>query len=601
MVRVYGKRSRSWMYGGSQLDEESEVELSDDGEIDESDEQQRASVTEPNCVVSRSQIESNDSNQDSGNASSSNTSFLDSKTSVMATSFPSNDESSPLKAFDFLQSHSAGKRKKNKHRKVLTGDPVSGEFDSSQNGLDNSINKTVEDLNDFLASLQSKNAGEDIKERLEKELEKSVEDSSRSTSDRIMYDRSRTMLASKDEDEVVEQPELDLQAEVVPQVSKSSRETGERSTRHYNELKNVGEALKYQDELDFLTNEVPEVLNVETLISRLLSLALAVEQDEEFREYIDRHSANEVCRWCFGEKIISHPIVTLLQSYLLMIIQLPPENLPLYFDQFIYRSLRFDEPPAAELLTNKLTRLNLADFLQRTKHRPAQYYSLQLCLKYRDCLSLQRLTAQVVDIANRRSLNSGEDLPIYPVVEHILTSDSLFLTDIKQANVLLESLISALPAQSCNEHLVKSLIILTNEKLVLNEMASKPREAFQQCLLNFILEHIHPVECSTADLLILYLGLLLNVLDVCDMQLFERSQLSRAREMLFAVSGSDADRFIVCMYSLNLTHVLFGAGEKLRQEEKDLLKSILHSFLEEAQNDNQSIRDRIKIALNNFL
>ncbi|QLL34473.1 hypothetical protein HG536_0G03350 [Torulaspora globosa] len=593
MVRVYGKRSRSWTYDSSQYGDESMVELSDDGEIEEI--KQPVTANEPDNITLSRQDESNDADEESLRISSSTVSFIRDTCNATSTSVAMDDDISPLKAFDFLQGRSAVKKRKTNYKKVSVGECEDPE---APNGSESSIDKTVDRLNQFLASLQPANAEDQIKDQFERELKKSVEEDYSCSFDKVMYDRSRTILFNEDEDGI-EVQEPDQQTEVAAEIPKTGRKAGKHLTHHYKELKNIGEVVKYQDELQFLTDESPSKINIETFISRFLGLAMAIEQDEEFLEYINRHAANEICRWCFSKELNRHPVVTLLQSFLLTKVRLPPEYPPSDFEHLVVLSLGCDEPPSIHSLTGKLRRMNLTDFLNKTGKKSAQDYSLQLCLNYPDQLLSQEVTRRILDIAIQRDLDQESSSVLFPLVEHILSSGSPVVGD--TSSILLGSLICALPKQCCNEDLVKSLIMLSNENKVLTEAPVEQKQKLMHCSLGFILRHIHPIADSTADLVILYLGLLLNMLDVCDARLFEKQQLDHARKLLPSISTSDTDPFIVCMYSLNLAHILFGAGERLHEEEKDLLMRILNSYDKEGININQAIRDQVKAALNNFL
>lgn len=591
MVRVYGKRSRSWMYDSSQHSDELTVELSDDGEIEEI--KQPVTANEPDSITLSCQSESNDAGEESLGVNSSMTSFRD-HYNATSTSVAMDDDISPLKAFNFLQDRSAVKKRKKNYKKVSVAE---WEDPEALSGSENSIDKTVDKLNQFLASLQPSNEDDHIKDQFERELKKSVQEDYSSSLDKVMYDRSRTILYNEDEDGI----EPDQQTEIAAEIPETGRKAGKHSTHHYKELKNIGEVAKYQDELQFLTDESPFKIDIETFISRFLSLAMAIEQDSEFLEYIIRHAANEVCRWCFSKEHNSHPVVTLLQSFLLTKVQLPPENLPSDFNRLIVVSLDCDEPPSIHTLTGKLRRLSLTDFLNKTGKKTAQYYSLQLCLSYPDQLRSQEVMRRILDIATRRDLDQESSSALFPLVEHIISSGPPVVCDSSRAGILLGSLICALPNQCCNEHLIKSLIMLSNEIKVLAETPAEQKQKLMHCSLDFILRHIHPITDSTADLVILYLGLLLNMLDVCDARLLEKQQLDHARKLLLSISNSDTDPFIVCMYSLNLAHILFGAGEEPHKDEKDLLLRILSSYDKEGMNINQAIRDQVKTALSNFL
>ena len=592
MVKVYGKRSSSLVCQFSQPND-SEVELSDTEDGKQEDDQ-RDCATEVTDSTSGGQDElalSNDTTVETSKLS------CDSEDQFSISSVPSSVQGThnedKFKAFDFLDSNTNTKKRRTNYRRnnsEVCDIPATG-FPSIP------IDRTVSDLNAFLSSLQPANGEDDLQETLERELRKSVQESKSKVRGRVMYDRSRTMLYNKEEEEnAIEEGE---EKEDTTEISEEDPSSADGSTHHYNELKNMGESLKYQDDLGFLTEKSPSKLDTDSFTSRLLNLALTLKQDEDFLLYVDKHCAIDVCSWSLAKKALDHPVTTMLQVFLLAKIDLPQESLPFLSEKLIVALLSADKVPPKSALHSKMTRLNFIDFLKRTDHTTGQVYALELCLKYRNILKSEDISRRVIRLIEENK-NPQLRVLLHPLADCILTQDTTILQDFTQGSSLLSNLVAALPQECNDEFLIKSLILLSNEHKIITQASKDDKTKIMNCSLDFVLDNVRAEKSDNLDMVILHLGLILNLVDACDWQI-DASRLELARDMLYKNMNTGNTEFMVFMLSLALTHLLHRSGVLLPRDEKNLLTKILKPFDSEAKNCNESIRIKVTTALNYLL
>lgn len=592
MVKVYGKRRISLACQFSQPND-SEVELSDI-EDEKQEDDRRDCATEVTDSTSGGQDElalSNDTTVETSKLS------CDSEDHFSISSLPSsvhgNHNEDKFKAFDFLDSGTNTKKRRTNYRRTnsdVCDVPATG-FPSI------SIDRTVSDLNAFLSSLQPTDGEDDLQETLERELRKSVQESKSKVRGRVMYDRSRTILYNKEEEEnAIEGSE---EKDDTTEISGEDPSSADGSTHHYNELKNMGESLKYQDDLGFLTEKLPSKLDTDSFTSRLLNLALTLKQDEDFLKYVDKHCAIDVCSWSLAKKAFDHPVTTMLQAFLLAKIDLPQENLPFLSEKLVITLLSADKVPPKSALHSKMTRLNFIDFLERTDHTTGQVYALKLCLKYRNILKSEDISRRVIRLIEENEKPQLRVL-LHPLAECILTQDTTNLRDFTQGSSLLSNLVAALPQECHDEFLIKSLILLSNEHKIITQASKDDKTKIMNCSLDFVLDNDCPEKSDKSDMVILHLGLILNLVDACDWQI-DASRLELARDTLSKNTDTGNTEFVVFMLSLALTHLLHRSGVLLRRDEKNLLTKILKSFDNDATNCNESIRVKVSTALNYLL
>lgn len=228
--------------------------------------------------------------------------------------------------------------------------------------------------------------------------------------------------------------------------------------------------------------------------------------------------------------------------------------------------------------------MNYNDFLQGSQGRIGQEYALELCVQYPVIsLSCSSLIDQIVQI-----LVESDNLPrgIFPVIEQIASRRDT-VQDSNLVSIISNKLIDLLPNNCYDDHLIKALILFTNE-----EMFEKNNEVFH-ISMEFVLNHLPPF--GSADILILHLGLSLNVISSEDGILHLESSLwSKASIILHKLEYNDDYSFLLNMFYLNFAYMTVLLEKRLSSRVKTDLISHLENFGEESQNYNRSISNKIK-------
>lgn len=608
-MKVYGKQGNSVAihYVQSEI---SDVELSDEGEIEIGE---QAYVENMKLLAQRTN-QSSESNVDTaaiakGNSTNDNFHFTNNvDASFGNATVPSSfeislpHEMSELEAFDFLDEHSqVNKRRKTNYKRHYNEISNDTEDVNPQNG----INKTINELNEFLSSLKERNDNA-IQETFKKELGKSVEEKSSKMDSKVTYGRLRTMLLSKDEDDAIElEEETEENHFEKPNIANLQDSV---STHHYNELKNMGEILKYQDDLEFLAEDDPAIMNTPLFTSKLLNLALTMNNDEEFCRYINRHCAVEVSAWCFSNKDFGNEMILLLQAYLSTKLNLPSKDLPRCFQQFMISLSSCSKLPTEHLIGSRMARMNYNDFLRKTHQTSGQSYSLDLYLKYPDFLSSREAVKEVSGLLDISSETAAFTERLLQVIALLVSRQRCLLEDIRQEMPLFNKLKSYLPEWGANEHLVKSLIMLTNEDKILSLTSIYDKNTLYKSSMDIILMHIDPIKADKIDVIILHLGLSLNIIGGCHDLELDVNQWKHARMCFSRLSANNRDDiaedqngFVFNMFYLNFAYMANQLKKPLLESESDFLIKALNSFNKDAKHYNGSIRDKISTALRKLL
>lgn len=559
-MRVYGKRNGSLGFYTSQ-DNSSQVELSDYESEPETPYESNERETE---------IVADNSTNDvcpMTDGSKINSSLVSSASSNL----------SNLKAFDFLDKAEAPKKRRRIYYEDHLDD-IQDEKDSNVN--ENSLNNTINDLNKFVSSL--KNSDETLlQDTFKKELEKSVEDpNSKDPPGKLTYDRSRTILMSKDEEEGLDEED----EEPRPIEDGVGKDVDDSQTYHINELRNMGDMLQYQDDLELLLEGSPSRMSRIQFVSHLLNIALAMNGDQEFCSYVNKRQARDMWRRTFHQVDLRDGLLLLIQGFLATKFQLPPNELPPFFNEFVRTLCKQRQLPVNGFSGNKIAQLNYNDFLQGSQGRIGQEYALELCVQYPVIsLSCSSLIDQIVQI-----LVESDNLPrgIFPVIEQIASRRDT-VQDSNLVSIISNKLIDLLPNNCYDDHLIKALILFTNE-----EMFEKNNEVFH-ISMEFVLNHLPPF--GSADILILHLGLSLNVISSEDGILHLESSLwSKASIILHKLEYNDDYSFLLNMFYLNFAYMTVLLEKRLSSRVKTDLISHLENFGEESQNYNRSISNKIK-------
>lgn len=560
-MKVYGKRSGSSRIYADQ-DDEFEVELSDEESEPEHLSESNVHETIPGNSTDDGLPMTSDLKENSSFASSVDSNFAH------------------LKAFDFLDNA----QKPQKRRRINQEGRFEDRQDEEDSGENrNPLNSTIDDLDKFLSSLKS---GDEmlLQDTFKKELQKSVENSTvKDNTGKLTYGRSRTMLISKDDEEGLEAEDED------PKSTKLDDEKKDGSqTFHINELKNMGDMLQYQADLELLLEGSPSRMSRFQFVSHLLNIALAMNGDPEFCRYIKKKQTIEMWNRIFSQFDLNDAVLLLIQGFLAIKFQLPSEELPEFFDEFVLALYKFTKLPENGISGNKIAQLNYADFLHNTQNRTGKEYALKLCVQYPAVLlSYSPLVNQIVhDLEGNASLPLG----FFSAIEQLVSSEKI-LQDDSLVSMIANKLVDLLPIYCENDHLIKSLILVTNEKI-----AERESEIFQLSM-KFVLDHLPPL--GSVDVLILHLGLCLNVISGDTAKLHVENTLWLQAQNQFQKLKSNNDySFLLNLFYLNFAYMTVLLDKRLSTKAKTDLTSQLELFAQDSQHYNESIPEKIRYIRN---
>ena len=486
-----------------------------------------------------------------------------------------------LSVFDFMSKTISPKVKRRKTRYTLrrpTGyfdESVSGESgDNIQDRGSEKLNDIINNVNEFLDGLQPKNEDPLLHMFEEQAIQggddcsKEDEDSNQqlaSASGRV-YDKRRTLLIDRKGEEDMEDTILEEYNEALEdekreeeKLESSLSPDEHRLTQgrlyHYNELKNMGQTLSYQEDLDFLMSSVSPNGTVEDFMSTLLAFSSSIDTNEPFKCYLLKNHSLEICQKCLTRMDLDSLPLLLVQSYILNTF-LPqagdsaPKKLPKNISTLLLSASRYVESVDTLQKGNKLLRLNYKDFVQRCGKKSGVYYAVNIWCKCFDYFSVSdrcKFFRRSFDIINKSIPHS--------VQEKLLEFIELMLLD-KQCEIevwneplipLSEDLLALFPQHANNEHLVKCLILLTNKPDIVGSIGAPLQNSTIGILIHSIctLYSKQPKSGRDADVLLLHLGLALNILSETTARLKEVDELWDA--MRLTVSDGVTTHDFTCL------------------------------------------------------
>lgn len=610
-MKSYGRRSGSVVLLLSKSDNH-EIELSDSND---SDDVSSIKIPESNTCINYEAEQSIEESFES-NALIDNIINFSKDSNEAIQSGNSNclsNDTSALDAFDFLDDPKVIKKRRTNYRRTPSSDAISEVIDDFDS---NPMKDTIDDLDSFLSSLQRIDENK-IKKTIENNLMSINSNPTDITSgSRKMYGRSRTLLRKEstsdaDEEEENEQNEQIQEEDFHPNNSQTSSKLSSfnsddfSKTHHYNELKHMGNMLRFQDDLEFLTEEPAHELSKELFISKLTNLTLTIHNDSDFLLYINKHSKAEIYGWCFSNKNMDDPIILLLLGYIAVKVPLKDDVLPDYFSNFLIKLSFQIELPPINSITKKIVQMNYRDFLKNTNNKSCIGYTLELWKNYAKCIIIHEgIMDRVCELLKLHSQHQDSNTgTLLEFIEMILSMSKFNIDTLEN---IWQSLASLLPSIRSNESLTKSLIILTNEITILHITPKPEKESIFNFSLKFVLDNIQPLNKDNVDIIILYLGLCLNIISDKEIDITiseENVQNSHTAYNLLASICKTRDQekylFLFNLFYLNFAYIIDIASIKLPEAKKNILSEKLQKFhgnTLEYKNDN--LCQKIKYILN---
>ncbi|CAI4037903.1 hypothetical protein SMKI_04G2390 [Saccharomyces mikatae IFO 1815] len=524
-----------------------------------------------------------------------------------------------LSAFDFLDGSKTSKRKRRRtyqRHDINVSSSIESNIQDEDNILLQNESETIKqiynDINEFILNLPK--ADEDVLNKMfENEVKKDndEEDDNTRTSKDKKYGKFRTILLNKNKAEeiVEEEEEQGINAVSISNAhSGNAEKEGLTSTNHYNELKNMGDTIKYQDDIEFFLSNHKNNHNDKFLINdhfkKLLNLSLMIINDGGFFQYSKRYFKKEIISLTFVQIQSDFPELMLLQGYLLYKLSESECDFPPNFESFSIELSRNESKVwKRNKNINKLSYLNFEYFLQKTQFRTGLYYSLSLWEMHRK-LSMD-ITRRISILASNKDLFSQHVIAFIHLLEKMITDFNFGHTYFKHPDMLdgmIRNLNNQFKDMVGNNSLVKILILLTNMEGHDYSLWKDVNMIFKDSM-NTILKSIYPLINAKVDNVLLHLGLCLNICGREDRGLKVDDEVWHNMKAVFLKmirkSSEVENRLTQGLFYLNFAFVVNQRREHICLNPKDLntLLVELEVFKSETSQFNEGISNKIEIAL----
>lgn len=500
------------------------------------------------------------------------------------------DRATDFSAFDFLERDSAPKSQNKRPRHTRTVLETES-FENLHEPADREFVQTYDYVTDFVGSFKAKldDRHEQVIEKMFEHLHSKDAKNRREVPTRRQYGRDRTIIINEDESDG------DSAEEAIEDTSNTPHDIFE--------LQNIGNTLKYQDDLDFMTGT--ENFTEPQYLSKLLSLALMLQTDKEFRYYVIKYRNDEVWDWCMSRtlKELNHGLCNLLRGYIAIELSVPKStkmsNIASLIIELSYRN-NLPCHNTLQKLPSKITQLNYQDFLQNLNFRSCSQLSLELWNKY-----VVKLYTDNDTITRILNLN-GSDLAFhdrklwYKLILDILTALPVKANDFDMVLLLDEFLRDNLN----DECFVKCLILLFNHENHLQGLTVKENQDLVHEILHKIILTLNTTQVvlqeANLELVLLLLGLFLNI----TAQKFFSSAIHSIPNDIIAqleeisLNLKSSNIMLKGLFYINFIFVKVEHGSSGDLKNLDHIKEVLTTFKSDLQNFKSDIGSKIDFAMN---
>ncbi|AGO10180.1 AaceriAAR187Cp [[Ashbya] aceris (nom. inval.)] len=419
------------------------------------------------------------------------------------------------------------------------------------------------------------------------ELEAEVQDD-RGKNGQAVYGKTRTMLAKAEEESDAEP--------VAQETEERSAPGDEVLSRHFNELRTMGETLKYSEDLDFiLTDE--SMTTGEQRRNNMMRLCLDMMNNEDLCQYIVKYRHREVWEWCFQGTDPKQKVISLLQCFIADKIPLLRHDKRwsmLSLEKFIL-PLATDEVFPKKIAGSRLVKLNYQDLLRRLKFTNTCQYALYIWATY--MLDRDAVGGAVLALAQLISRGRFED---WDTACSLLENNIIAAptgSDIEEYAHAFQALARLSKERLANEGVLKCLIKLTNHSTVLAFSADLLPKLVQNLAASVRLHQeklLGSISEAIANLLILQLGLCLNIVSetAATASTDEITDFRTVFDSVLANKPTEMS-FVLQLFLLVYAYSAGAAGVQLTPAEAEFLKSELEAFAIDVSSYNRNIHGRI--------
>ncbi|QEU61941.1 Rad61 [Kluyveromyces lactis] len=327
---------------------------------------------------------------------------------------------------------------------------------------------------------------------------------STSAASQVRYGRTRTLLKKEfqsDEELQEEASNVDEDDEnnegILEDQHHNTSFNDSNSVIHVNQLKTLGEGLKFEDDLDFLQFTT----NDENLfVVKLISCCLLLLNNTELTSYTQKYKGNEVWNWFLQQINPENNVMSYLQLWIANLVPLPRSS-PQWqqLSPLLMTCSSLTENPKL-IQGSKITKLNYTDFIQRAETNP-QDLTFTLWEFHLDPNNNE--FSKLIE-----SLNNPTPR-LFDLVEQHLDK---FITEEMMSN-LYPKMLRHLSSYIEDISIIKIMVKLTNHAFFLSLLSPLEKVKIVRACLSYIIKVREKVESEqdTDDIVILQLGLVLNI------------------------------------------------------------------------------------------
>ena len=552
-----------------------------------------------------------------------------------------------LQVFEFLDnSKNIKKRRKTNYYKHVESDfpDPSTETAKQGNGTDeneddsdddvvygsgnmsSSMGKVLENVGNFLRTLEPENEHslEDLFDEERNNLKQDDDLKEKSNVAQKVYNNRRTFLMRNSTAEEEEQNMVDEYLEEI-EIEKSSNNSKENLSIHIstpfitkkndkirtvNELKNIGDTLKYQEDYDYLTCNLNHDTPINDAISILAEFIIALKNDNNILKYIRKHHYFDICEWCLQIESNNDQFL-ILQGYILNTFykQQTNTNIPKNLSSSLINIARCVKIPTKLRNGSKMQKLTYSDFLKINNGKSGFHYALNIWYSSISTFSITQIT-QILDLLIK--------LPYKPDNASILDESKFFqlLQSIlliynngnsennKKRIVKICGLYELKNSLIDNEDYLKCAILETNDPVTNMECREETLTDLFNETMNHTLDNQDKTDSVSDNTIMLQLALCLNVIDHYKPVTNEPSPLlSQLKNTIFQKGSKQFSSM-----TDNLLHLIFaslliinqGLSNHISPINEDQRENILES-LREFSKMGDDIDDYVKGKINNAI
>lgn len=403
-----------------------------------------------------------------------------------------------------------------------------------------------------------------------------------STHSRIKYGRSRTMLRNLEDEDAGEYVPSNAPDEPELHTGGNNTNSNLTSVIHINQLRNLGEALRFEDDLDFLKS-FPSDKNV--IFSKLLSFAIEIKSNNALLGFVKRYKVRQLWDWAF--RIFDSADVPLCYFQLWLANTFPLDEsdarwIPIKNLILICSYINEVQPPVC---ASKFISMNFKDFIRIEKYTNPKQLALEIWENFvsLDGTEKDNRILELLDEPNGQVLTILEK-------NVTSTSDPKFLMQCytklyKHVNDFING-----------SQFIKVLIKMTNNICFLESIRSNEKyNLIQLCLCTVIKEYpLVNEEDHIQDIIILQLGLVLNMITKVQMQ-YKKELVHNIRTMLPEMQDGT---FLSELLQLVFVFLVISNELKLNHHELQSLRVSVGHLRDVSKDKNISIYEKATLGHN---